>query len=223
MSKIRIVIVDDHKIVRHGLKTFLGLQDDLEVVGEGENGREAIELAKRLKPDVILLDLIMPEMDGVEATQKIVAEDTNTRVAILTSFSDEAKAMPALEAGAVGYLLKDIAPDKLADTIRAIHRGETVLNPEITKQLMDRLKNSGKRESRTTALASLTNREIEVLRHLAQGMSNDEIADALFISSLTVKTHVSNLLAKLDLADRTQAAIYAIRHGIAPLDPLDST
>ena len=219
MKKIRILVVDDHKIVRHGLKTFLDLQDDLEVVGEGENGRQAIDLAKRLKPDVVLLDLIMPEMDGVEATKEIIAAEPGARIAILTSFSDEAKTMPALEAGAVGYVLKDIAPDDLADTIRAIHRGETVLHPEITKQLMARLQKPAGNPNASDKVESLTNREIEVLQHLARGMSNDEISEALFISSLTVKTHVSNLLGKLDLADRTQAAIYAIRHGIAPLDP----
>ena len=219
MKKIRILIVDDHKIVRQGLKTFLDLQDDLEVVGEGENGRQAIDLVKRLKPDVILLDLIMPEMDGVEATKVIISEEPDARIAILTSFSDEEKAMPALEAGAVGYLLKDIAPDDLAESIRAIRRGETVLHPAITKQLMARLQNTEKNPNTSPELESLTNRETEVLRHVAKGMSNDEISNALLISSLTVKTHVSNLLGKLNLGDRTQAAIYAIRHGVAPLDP----
>ena len=219
MKSIRIVIVDDHAVVRQGLKTFLDLQDDIEVVGEGKNGLEAIELVDKLEPDVILLDLIMPELDGIEATIAIREKHPDAKIAILSSFSDEEKVMPALEAGVVGYLLKDIAPDELADSVRAIHAGETRLHPQITKQIMSRIQVPKKSKEEAREAENLTNREIDVLKLLARGMSNDEISVELSISTLTVKTHVSNILGKLDLADRTQAALYAVRHGIAPLDP----
>ena len=222
MSNIRLIIVDDHEIVRHGLRSFLDLLDDIDVVGEGSNGHDAVALARDTMPDVILLDLIMPEMDGVEATRQIRKENPDAKIVILSSYSNEDKVMPALEAGATGYLLKDMAPDDLATAIRETYRGQTQLHPEITRQLMAKLQNPGESPSGPAALDTLTDREIDVLKLIARGLSNDEIAFELHISSLTVKTHVSNLLGKLDLADRTQAAIYAIRHGVAPLNPADT-
>jgi len=216
VKKIRVVIVDDHEIVRHGLTTFLGLQDDIDIVAEGKNGREAVALAAKHLPDIMLMDLIMPEMDGVEATREILERNPDAKVLILSSFSDDRKVLPAVEAGAFGYLLKDIAPADLATAIREAHRGKAQLHPEITRKLMARMRNPGGAGMNPDGTEPLTARETDVLRCLARGMSNDEIASELFISPLTVKTHVSNLLAKLKLADRTQAAIYAIRNGIAP-------
>lgn len=213
MNKIRIVIVDDHEIVRQGLTGFLGLQDDIEIVAEGSDGEEAIALSEKYKPDILLLDLLMPKMDGAEATRRILDENPEAKIIILSSFSDEDRAIPAVQAGAFGYLLKDIAPDDLATAIRDAHAGKAQMAPEITQKLMDRMRSP---DASNDVRDTLTARETDVLRCIARGMSNDEIAGELYISPLTVKTHVSSLLSKLDLADRTQAAIYAIRNGIAP-------
>jgi len=211
MDKIRVVIVDDHEIVRQGLTSFLGLQEDIEIVAEGSNGEQAVALAAEHNPDIVLLDLLMPVMDGAEATKRILADNPDARIIILSSFSDDKRAIPAVQAGAFGYLLKDIAPEALAQAIRDAHAGKAQLAPEITQKLMTHMRGAAE-----SGREPLTERETDVLRCIARGMSNDEIADELYISPLTVKTHVSNLLAKLDLADRTQAAIYAIRNGIAP-------
>jgi NarL family two-component system response regulator LiaR len=225
---IKVLIVDDHAVVRRGLRTFLELQDDLssddpsalaiEVVGEAANGVEAVRLARNLRPDVVLLDLVMPEMDGIEATPKITADSPHSRVIILTSFGEEDRVFPAIRAGAQGYLLKDIAPDDLVQAVRAAYLGQVQLHPDIARTLM--LAVAAKEELPASQPAApfeeLTERELEVLRLIAGGFNNREIAEKLVISAKTVKTHVSSILGKLQLEDRTQAAIYALRHGLAP-------
>jgi DNA-binding NarL/FixJ family response regulator len=220
---IRVLIVDDHAVVRQGLRTFLELQDDpsalpIEVVGEAANGVEAVDLARRLQPDVVLLDLVMPEMDGIEATPLIIEHAPHSRVIILTSFGEEDRVFPAIRAGAQGYLLKDIAPDDLVQAVRAAYLGQVQLHPDIARTLM--LAVAAKDESPASKppapFGELTERELEVLRLIAEGLNNHEIADRLVISPKTVKTHVSSILGKLHLEDRTQAAIYALRHGLAP-------
>jgi len=225
---IKVLIVDDHAVVRQGLRTFLELQDDvpsddpsalpIQVVGEATNGAEAVKLARRLRPDVVLLDLVMPGMDGIEATPKIIADSPYSRVIILTSFGEEDKVFPAIRAGAQGYLLKDIAPDDLVQAVRAAHLGQVQLHPDIARKLM--LAVAAKEESPASQpeapFEELTERELEVLRLIAGGFNNREIAEKLVISAKTVKTHVSSILGKLHLEDRTQAAIYALRHGLAP-------
>ncbi|NIM95407.1 MAG: response regulator [Anaerolineales bacterium] len=216
-KKIRVLVVDDHAVVRQGLRTFIDLQSDMEVVGEGTNGIEAVDLALRTQPDIILLDLVMPEMDGIQATSRIIEHTPNSRIIILTSFSEEDKVLPAIRAGAQGYLLKDIAPNELVQALRDAHLGEVQLHPEITKKLMSAVAAEELPSTKGTSvdlLDGLTKREREVLQLIANGLSNREIAEQLFISEKTVKTHVSNILSKLGLADRTQAAIYALRHGL---------
>ena len=213
-DKIKVLIVDDHAIVRQGLRTFLELQDDIEVVGEAENGAEAVELARQRRPDVVLMDLVMPEMDGIEATRQICALQPGTRVIALTSFAGDDKVFPAIKAGASGYQLKDVSPPDLVDAIRAAHRGETHLHPEIAKKLMAEV--AAREKKAEPDLAVLTGREVDVLRLIARGFSNHEIARELTISEKTVKTHVSSILSKLHLADRTQAAIYALKEGLGP-------
>jgi len=220
---IRVLIVDDHAVVRQGLRTFLELQDDpasmpIQVVGEAANGLEAVELAGRMQPDIVLLDLVMPEMDGIQATPQIIANSPNTRVIILTSFGEEDKVIPAIRAGAQGYLLKDIPPDELVQAVREAHRGRVQLHPDVAKKLMSTLAGKGESpasSSQKPAVGELTERELEVLRLIARGMNNREIAENMVISEKTVKTHVSSILGKLNLEDRTQAAIYALRHGLA--------
>jgi DNA-binding NarL/FixJ family response regulator len=222
-SVIRVLIVDDHAVVRQGLRTFLELQDDpsglpIEVVGEAADGAEAVELAGRFQPDVILLDLVMPNMDGIEATPQLVQRCPRTRIIILTSFGEEDKVFPAIRAGAHGYLLKDISPDGLVQAIRAAYLGKAQLHPDVAQKLMAAVAETGAAPSgrrREPAADSLTEREREVLRLLADGLSNRDIAGELVIGETTVKSHVSSILDKLDLEDRTQAAIYALRHGLA--------
>jgi NarL family two-component system response regulator LiaR len=213
MTTIRVLIVDDHGVVRQGLRTYLELLDDIEVIGEAGNGREALAQVRQHQPDVVLMDLVMPEMDGIEATRQVCAMGPNTRVIVLTSFADDEKVFPAIKAGATGYLLKDVSPADLADAIRAVQAGETHLHPDITKKLVAQL--AGPQPDPEPVPDDLTSRELEVLRLIAQGMNNRQIALALSISEKTVKTHVSHILSKLHLADRTQAAIYAHRHGVA--------
>ncbi|CAH0344027.1 response regulator transcription factor [Bacillus sp. CECT 9360] len=208
---ITILIADDHHIVRKGLVLFLQTQTGVEVIGEAENGLIAVEKALELKPDIILMDLSMPVMDGVEATRRILGENPAAKVMILTSFSDKNHVLPALEAGASGYQLKDSDPDKLVEGIHKIINGENELDPKITSHLLSHLQ--GKHE-KASHVDELTNREKEVLNEIAKGRSNKEIASALFITEKTVKTHVSNILSKLNLQDRTQAALYAVRNGL---------
>jgi two-component system, NarL family, response regulator LiaR len=206
---ISVLIADDHPFVRHGLRTYLETLDDLEVVGEASDGAEAVALVGQLLPEVVLMDLVMPELDGVEATRAIRAASPSTKVIVLTSFDDDEKVFPAIKAGAAGYLLKDVRPAELAEAVRKASRGEALLAPSVAARLMQEV--SGERPP----AAGLTERELEVLRLIARGMSNKLIAHELVVSEKTVKTHVSNILAKLHLADRTQAALYAVREGLA--------
>ena len=221
-DKIRVLIVDDHAMVRQGLRTFLELQNTfalpIEVTGEAVNGVEAVELAKKTRPDIVLLDLVMPQMDGIQATSKILECSPHSRVIILTSFGEEDKVLPAIRAGAQGYLLKDIPPNELLQAVREVYLGKVQLHPEVAKRLM--LAVATKQEEPTTGHAGtrsddgLTEREQEVLQLIADGRNNRQIAEKLVITEKTVKTHVSNILSKLNLDDRTQAAIYALRHGL---------
>jgi NarL family two-component system response regulator LiaR len=222
MAKVTVLIVDDHAVVRRGLRTFLELQAEVEVVGEAANGQEAIEQVSQLRPDVVLMDLVMPRLDGIEATRRIRSLNPEARVLILTSFAEDERVFPAIEAGAHGYLLKDVSPDDLVRAVLAAARGEAQLHPEITRKLMEQVAARASKPdpeeagSDRTRLEELTDRELEVLRLIAQGLNNREIAGALTISEKTVKTYVSNILSKLHLADRTQAAIYALKMGLGP-------
>jgi NarL family two-component system response regulator LiaR len=216
MDKIKVLIVDDHAIVRQGLRTFLELQDDIQVVGEAENGREAVEGARQWEPDVVLMDLVMPEMDGIEATRRICARHPDIKIIALTSFSSDEKVFSAIKAGAAGYQLKDVSPHDLVDAVRAAHQGETLLHPEIAKKLMAEV--AGREEKSEPDPNVLTERELEVLGLIARGFSNSQIAKELTISEKTVKSHVSNILSKLHVDDRTQAAIYALKKGLGPAE-----
>jgi DNA-binding NarL/FixJ family response regulator len=209
---IRVLLVDDHSVVRRGLRGFLELLDDITIVGEADNGVGAMREARRLEPDVILMDLVMPELDGIGAIAAIKSEQPGIEIVALTSFIEEAKVTAALEAGASGYLLKDAEADEVADTIRAAHAGEVRLDPQVARLLAERL-----RQRPEPALAEpLTTREQEVLAALAQGLSNKEIAAELTITERTARTHVSNILGKLGLASRTQAALYAVETRLVP-------
>ena len=210
---IRVLIADDHAVVRRGLRTFLDLQEDIDVVGEAEDGEEAIAEAERARPDVILLDLVMPRLDGVAAIRGIRERSPSTRVIVLTSFLDDDKLLPAVRAGAAAYLLKDVQPQDLVAAIRTVHGGESELHPAAAARVMAELAEGGPRgDPRPT----LTPRELEVLELIARGRPNKLIARELGIAEKTVKTHVSNLLGKLGLTDRTQAALYAVREGLVP-------
>lgn len=210
---IKVLIADDHHVVRRGLVFFLKTQPEIEIIGEAKNGREAVEMMQMNQPDVVLMDLDMPVMNGIEATRQIKASCPEVKIMILTSFSDQDHVIPAIEAGASGYQLKDIEPDILVQAIIQLMKGENQLHPKATSHLLTHLTNKNSTERQP--LEELTKRELEVLREVAKGKSNKEIASSLYITEKTVKTHVSNLLSKLELADRTQAALYAVRHGIA--------
>ena len=215
VNTIRILIADDHSIVRQGLRALIDTEPDMEAVGEASDGIEAVEQAKALQPDVILLDMVMPRKNGLEAIVEIKEENADARILVLTSFAEHDKVFPAIKAGALGYLLKDSSPRELLQAIRDVYEGASSLHPSIARMLIAEI-------SRPSDLPPtedpLTEREVEVLKLLAQGMSNDEIAESLVISDRTVGKHVSNLLDKLHLANRTQAALYALREGLASLD-----
>jgi NarL family two-component system response regulator LiaR len=212
-EKIKVLIVDDHRIVRQGLRTFLELHDDIVVVGEAADGVAAVEMVSRLEPDVVLMDLVMPQMDGIAATRRIKALGTVAQVIALTSFTEDDRVFPAIQAGAASYLLKDVSPDDLVDAIRAVHRGEARLHPDVARKLMEQVAHQAGPIGEAPA-EDLTGRERDVVRLVARGLSNREIAQELVISHKTVKTHVSNILSKLNLQDRTQLAIYAIKNGL---------
>jgi DNA-binding NarL/FixJ family response regulator len=214
---IKVLIADDHHVVRRGLAFFLRTQEQLEIIGEAGNGKEAVELAEKLNPDIILMDLIMPELNGIEATKIIKAKNPDIKIMMLTSYSDQEHVIPAIEAGASGYQLKDIQPDELVRSIIRMVEGESQLHPKATSLVLKHL--SGNNRTVRRPLDELTKRELEVLKEIASGKSNKEIAAALFITEKTVKTHVSNVLAKLELADRTQAALYAVRNRLVDQEP----
>jgi len=213
-ERVRVMIVDDHAVVREGLKNYLGALAGFEIVGEASNGAEAVQSAKKCRPQVVLMDLVMPVMDGIEATRALHEAQPDVRVIVLTSFADDDKLFPALKAGAVAYLLKDVGPKELAEAISAAARGETRLHPEVSRRLVAGIA-GGAGGTGERPEDQLTDREMDVLKCLAQGRSNKEIGAQLFISEKTVKTHVGSILDKLGLADRTQAALYAVKHGLA--------
>jgi DNA-binding NarL/FixJ family response regulator len=205
---IRVLIADDHPVVRQGLRTFLGVQEDIEVVGEAADGAEAVARAEALAPDVILLDLNMPGVDGQSALEELRSRGIPSRVLVLTSVAERARVLPVVRAGASGYLYKDVDPQALVQAIRAVHDGHVLFAPEAADAML-----APDQDGKATV--ALTEREREVLTQIARGRSNREIARALVVSEKTVKTHVSNILMKLGLQDRTQAALYAVRHGLA--------
>ncbi|SDJ32999.1 response regulator transcription factor [Salimicrobium halophilum] len=202
---IRVLFADDHEMVRIGVSAYLSAQPDIEVIAEADDGKEAVQKALEEKPDIILMDLVMEEMDGIEATERIIMEWPEAKIIIVTSFIDDEKVYPALEAGAVSYLLKTSKADEIAEAIRATHGGQSILEPEVTGKLMNKMRNDPLHEQ-------LTNREKEILMLMAEGKTNQEIADQLFIALKTVKVHVSNILGKLEVHDRTQAVVYAFKH-----------
>ncbi len=211
--KIKVLIVDDHQVVRQGLRTFLELHDDIIVVGEAGDGAAAIEMVRSLEPDIVLMDLVMPQMDGITATRQIKSVAPHTKIIALTSFAEDDKVFPVIQAGASSYLLKDVSPDNLVEAIRAVHRGEARLHPDIAQKLMQQVAQQTSPVRTNADVDDLTEREREVVRLVAQGCSNSEIANTLTISDKTVKTHISNILSKLHLDDRTQLAIHAIKRG----------
>jgi NarL family two-component system response regulator LiaR len=213
-SRIRVLVVDDHAIIRKGIRAVLEIVPDIEMVGEAENGLQAVQLDRDLHPDVILMDLMMPEMDGIACIRQIKDQRSAARILVLTNFAGEEMIFPAIKAGAVGYHLKDSSPETLIEAIRQVDQGVASLHPSIAKKLLEELQHVDKP---TLANEPLTQRELEVLRLIAQGFENKAIAEKLVISEATVRTHVSNILGKLHLASRTQAALYALREGIATL------
>jgi NarL family two-component system response regulator LiaR len=207
---VKILLVDDHDMVRLGIRTYLMTEPDLVVIGEANSGERAVELVKELQPDLVLMDLVMGGMDGVAATREVLSVRPETKVLVLTSFLEDDKVLPALEAGASGYLLKTVLGDELVRSIRKVVGGETVLEPQVAAKVVAALQ---KPKKETLSVDTLTERERDVLRLLAEGMSNQQIGEALFIGIKTVKTHVSNILAKLNVEDRTQAAVLALKNG----------
>lgn len=214
-EKIQVMIVDDHPVVRRGIQSLLSEEEDIQVVGEAVNGKDAIEKAESLKPDVILMDLVMPEMSGIEAIEKITASHPDARILVMTSFAADDKVFPSIKAGALGYLLKDSDPEDLIRMIRQVYRGELSIHPTIARKVIQEL-NRPATEPLTPS--PITEREVEILKLLAEGMENKEIAAKLVVRDATVRTHVSNILRKLQLANRVQATLYALRAGITSLD-----
>jgi NarL family two-component system response regulator LiaR len=209
---IRIVLVDDHEMVRIGVSAYLQAQAEMEVIGEAVNGKDAVDLVLSLRPDIVLMDMVMPIMNGAEATKEIISQWPEAKIMIVTSFLDDDKVYPALEAGAVSYVLKTSNAKQLAKAIRETLDGQTVLEPEVTNKMMKRMRQGIDRPLHE----ELTDRENEILLLMAKGRSNQNIADELFIALKTVKTHVSNILSKLDVQDRTQAVVYAFQQGLVP-------
>lgn len=212
---IKILLADDHQIVLKGISFFLNMQPDFELVGEAQNGREAVDMAGELQPDIVLMDLNMPVMDGIEASSLIAEKHPHIKVLVLTSFSDRSHIVPALQTGAIGYMLKDVEPDQLAEAIRSAHKGNVQLHPDISSELFSRMQSPIAEEKESTSIRhqsidSLTPRELEVLGLLTKGLSNKDIAQSLVVAEKTVKTHVSSILSKLGLTDRTQAALFAV-------------
>ncbi|NYE08258.1 NarL family two-component system response regulator LiaR [Bacillus niacini] len=207
---IRVVFVDDHEMVRIGVSAFLSAQPDIQVVGEAADGKKGVELALELRPDIILMDLVMKEMDGIEATKQIIEKWPEAKVIIVTSFLDDEKVYPALEAGATSYMLKTSKADEIANAVRATYHGQSVLEPEVTGKMMVKMRQKQKHQPHE----ELTSREMEILMLMAEGKTNQDIADELYIALKTVKTHVSNILSKLNVQDRTQAVIYAFKHSL---------
>ncbi|MYW23091.1 response regulator [Bacillus thuringiensis] len=208
--KIKLLLVEDHHIVRRGLVFFLKTREEFEIIGEAENGKEALHFVQKERPDVVLMDVSMPKMDGIEATKRLKQYDEMIKVLILSSFSEQDYVIPALEAGADGYQLKEVQPEQLVASIIAVHQGNANFHPKVTPALMGR---TAVKKEIENPFSMLTKREQEVLREIAKGRSNKEIAAELHITEQTVKTHVSNVLAKLEVDDRTQAALYAVKHG----------
>ncbi len=213
---ITIILVDDHSMVRMGLRTYFSTLSDIQVVGEASTGEEAMQLVQQFAPDVVLMDLIMPGMDGVEATRQVKKISPRTQVIVLTSYHEDEHIFPAIRAGALSYVLKDIDPDELAEAVRLARAGEAVINPRVASRLVKEL--HGSRQEEVNPYNELSDRELEVLRQIAAGLSNREIAETLVISEKTVKSHITNILNKLHLADRTQAAVFAWRSGIVRRD-----
>jgi NarL family two-component system response regulator LiaR len=209
---ITVLIVDDHELVREGVRTLLQRMSDIQVVGEADSGKEGLRLVAQFAPDVALMDLVMPEMDGVEATRQLKRVSPSTQVIVLTSFDDDEHILPAICAGALSYILKHVSAEELVDAVRKAARGEVVMSPQVAARVMRELRQGA--DERPALDTDLSEREIEVLRLIAEGRSNTEIAERLVISEHTVKRHVSNILSKLHLADRTQAAVYAWREGM---------
>jgi len=215
-ENIRVLIADDHPLIREGLRGLLAAEPDLELVGEAADGSEAVEKTDQLRPDVILLDLVMPVKSGIEAIIEIKEKDPVARILVLTSFADDEQLFPALRAGALGYLLKDSSPQDLLRAIRSVYRGESSLHPAIARRLVLQFSQPVVDSSPENPL---TQREVEVLKLVAEGLSNQNIADDLVVSERTVGKHVGNILEKLHLANRTQAALYALREGLSTLEP----
>ena len=219
-SPIRVLIADDHQIVRKGIRALLATKHDIQVVGEASDGLEAVAQTLNLHPDVVLMDLMMPKMDGIQATKEITARQPETRILVLTSFAADDQVFPAIQAGAQGYLLKDSGPQELVQAIHQVQRGETSLQPAIARKVLSLLASPS---PKTPAADALTVRELDILRLIAQGQSNKEIAKQLTIAEETVHAHVSNILRKLHLASRTQAALYALKEGIASVEDIPNT
>ena len=214
-SPIQVLVVDDHSVVRRGIRSLLAEEDGIEVVGEAANGKHAIELVEKLHPDVVLMDLVMPEMGGVEAIQQITASHPEARILVMTSFAADDKVFPSIKAGALGYLLKDSDPEDLVRMIYQVYRGELSIHPAVARKVIHEL-NRPAEEPLTPS--PLTEREVEILQLIAQGVENKEIARRLTLREATVRTHVSNILSKLHLANRVQATLYALRKGLTTLD-----
>jgi NarL family two-component system response regulator LiaR len=210
-GKIRVMIADDHRLVREGLKTFLVTNPGLEIVGEARDGQEAVEIAARLNPDVVLMDLVMPKMDGVAATRQILKQNPQTRILIVTSFTEDESVISAIQAGASGYLLKDCSPRELEEAIEVVYRGESYLPPGIARKVIRGINQSGESQA---PLQVLTPREVDIVKLVAEGFSNEEIARQLYISVRTVSSHLWRVMKKIQADNRTQVALYAVHHGI---------